>query len=495
MFSPLNAIPDLNIEGIAYDSREVKPGYLFVALKGKDLDGNDYIYDAISRGAVAVVSEQGTMHRNNFDVPVIMVINSRKFLSKLAVKFYRRPFEGMNIIGITGTNGKTTTSYLIESILKAAGRVPGVIGTVNNRYKEKIYKTSMTTPESLELMRTFRSMSDSGVSDVVMEVSSHALSQGRTNDCPFSVVVFTNFSRDHLDYHSSLNEYFETKALLFKKHGNIDESVSTTAVINVDDPKGSNLLELTEFPSLTYGFSKESDIRAGNIRIEKGGLTAEVVTPKGEIEIRSDLIGNYNLYNILAATATALSLGIDLEDISHGISMLPGVPGRLELVKNNANRIIVVDYAHTPDALEKAILALKPIYRRIITVFGCGGDRDRGKRRQMGFIAGNHSDFVFITSDNPRTEDPLSIAMEIEEGVRESGLEKNELNSREIPDERGYVVNIDRRRAITQAVLMADNDSAVLIAGKGHEDYQIIGKEKLEFDDRKVAAEAASGGH
>jgi UDP-N-acetylmuramoyl-L-alanyl-D-glutamate--2,6-diaminopimelate ligase len=484
---------DACVKGISYDSRNIKPGYLFVALKGREMDGHDYIPHAIKRGAIAVVSEQDSVDGVDKNIPVFKVANSRKVLSKLAVKYFRYPFEGMNLIGITGTNGKTTTSYILESILEINGRRPGVIGTVNNRYGGETWKASVTTPESLELMGTLRRMSETGVTDVIMEVSSHALDQGRTNDCPFKVVVFTNISRDHLDYHDSMDSYFGSKLLLFKKRDQKANPDSTTAVINADDPKGRELMELSDFPCITYGLSKACDVRAEDVRISKEGIHATMKTPSGMTDIKSKLIGNFNIYNILAASSAALCIGIDLKDVSHGISMLSGVPGRLELVNNKLSKNIAVDYAHTPDALLKVLNAIKPLYSKIITVFGCGGDRDRGKRRQMGLIAGKNSDFVFITSDNPRTEEPMAIAMEVEKGVRESGLKKYEMNFESPFVMKGYVVDIDRRSAIRKAISIADENSMILIAGKGHEDYQILGKERIEFDDRKVAAEAASG--
>lgn len=489
----LGANLEIGVKGISYDSRNIKPGYLFVALKGGEMDGHDYIHDAIKRGAIAVVSEYDPVDGVDTNVPVIKVSNSRKVLSKLAVKYFRYPYEGMNLIGITGTNGKTTTSYILESILEAAGRRPGVIGTVNNRCGDETWKSSVTTPESLELMKALRTMSDAGVTDVVMEVSSHALDQGRTNDCPFKVVVFTNISRDHLDYHDSMDSYFESKSLLFKKRDEIADLESTTAVINADDPRGKELVELSDLPCITYGLSESCDVKAKDVRINKEGIHATIKAPSGIMNIKSKLIGNFNIYNILAASAVALCLGVDLKDVSHGISILSGVPGRLELVDNKLSKNIAVDYAHTPDALLKVLIALKPLYSRVITVFGCGGDRDKGKRRQMGFVAGKNSDFVFITSDNPRTEEPMAIAMEVEKGVCESGLEKYEINSLNGFARKGYIVDIDRRSAIKQAISMADKNTIILIAGKGHEDYQILGKERIAFDDRKVAAEAASG--
>jgi len=482
---------ELEIAGIAYDSRAVKPGYLFVALKGHNADGHDFIGDALRRGAVALVAE----HLEGIDTKatVVLVEDSREALSRLAVNFYDQPFKGMSLIGITGTNGKTSTSYLLESILLAAGVEPGIIGTVNYRIPGKSWKAPVTTPESLDLMKTLRKMADAGVTHVVMEVSSHALDQGRAKDCPFEGAIFTNISRDHLDYHHSMDSYFQAKSLLFC---NFELSGSTHlnwAVINADDPKGKELIDLTEARVVTYGLGRDSDIRAERIRVNRAGLTAKVITPTGETKVKSALIGDFNAYNILAASAAAFCLGFDLNVISTGISLLKGVPGRLEMVKNRRSLMIVVDYAHTPDALLKAISAVKPLTAgRLITVFGCGGDRDKGKRHEMGRVAGKRSDLVFVTSDNPRTEDPAAIAAQIEKGVLASGLKRLEINSNRHLAGSGYFLDLDRAQAIRRAIELADKNDLILIAGKGHEDYQIVGGEKRHFDDREVAAEAAS---
>ncbi|MDZ7697373.1 MAG: UDP-N-acetylmuramoyl-L-alanyl-D-glutamate--2,6-diaminopimelate ligase [Deltaproteobacteria bacterium] len=417
---------DVTIEGIAYDSRKIAPGDLFVAVKGHAVDGHRFVKEAIQNGAVAVIMEtspKGLRERLKGTEPpaapvLIQVDDSRNALARIAKRFYGSPFEGMNLIGITGTNGKTTTSYLLESILIEADRRPGVIGTINYRMPGKAWEAPVTTPESLDLMRTLRTMADAQVTDVVMEVSSHALDQGRTAECPFRVAVFTNISRDHLDYHHSMEAYFEVKSRLFKDLKAARGKDNTTAVLNMDDPMAGALKTLTDAPVMTYGTNEGTDVRAENIRLKKEGLRAELMTPTGKLDIRSGLMGDFNIHNIMAAVAAALTMDVPLDVISMGIERVAGVPGRMERVANTASKTLVVDYAHTPDALSKAIRAMrKHITGRMITVFGCGGDRDRGKRVEMGRVAGRLSDQVIITSDNPRTEDPSAIADEIKRGL------------------------------------------------------------------------------
>jgi len=483
---------DLEIAGLAYDSREVRPGYLFVAIRGSTRDGHDFVNEAVRNGAAALVLESpGHGKAIDKDVSVVRVPNSRAALSKLAAEFYGHPYRNMTMVGITGTNGKTTTSYLLESILLAAGARPGVIGTINDRLQGKIWEADVTTPESLELMKRLHNMAEAGATHVVMEVSSHALDQGRVRDCPFQIAVFTNISRDHLDYHKSIEAYFEAKSRLFLGLSEGKTGKSAKAVINMDDPKGRALAELTDAPVVTYGHGKDRDFSADGIRVGREGITARLITPAGEIGISSRLLGGFNIYNILAASAAAMCLDVDPDAVASGVENLAGVPGRLELVKNSRSLSVVVDYAHTPDALMKVLEAVKPLVKgRLISVFGCGGDRDKGKRRVMGRVAGETSDLVFITSDNPRTEDPSAIARQIEEGVRESGLEKLGEIYRDPPVKSGYVLDLDRGNAISRAVGIADENDFVLIAGKGHEDYQITGKGKRHFDDREAAAEA-----
>ena len=476
--------PEKDIRAIAYDSRKVQPGTLFVALKGVSMDGHAYIRDAVQRGASAVVLED--VPNEKFDVPVIRVSDSRRALSLIALQFYGHPFEGVDLIGITGTNGKTTTSFILESILLKAGKRPGVIGTINYRYSELSRPASVTTPESMDLIGLAREMVDASTTHIIMEVSSHGLVQGRTSDCPFGTAVFTNLSRDHLDYHKNMEEYFMAKSLLFRELGR-----ESAAVINMDDSRGQVLAAMTKAKIITYGIRGRWDIRMDSIRMDKEGIRAELITPIGRREIRSSLIGEFNIYNILAASSSAVSIGLDLDTIAGGIESLPFVPGRMEVVRNCQDLTVVVDYAHTPDALLKTLLCLKPFVQgRLITVFGCGGDRDRGKRAEMGLIAGRESDVVFITSDNPRSEDPQSIVSEIEQGIRQSAMKKLE-SPLPAGIETGYFTEPNRREAIRRAISIARKRDLVLIAGKGHEDYQIIGRERKYFDDRKEAALAA----
>ena len=474
---------DVEISRVNYDSRKIRPGDLFVAMKGHAQDGHDFIGDAVSKGAAAVLSDMAPdsviqkLSRKPNHMPVFLqVSDSRRALSQLAVAFYQTPFHNMNLIGITGTNGKTTTSYILESILLAAGRKPGVIGTVNRRISNSVLKSSVTTPESLDLMKILREMADQSATDVVMEVSSHALDQGRVMDCSFRTVIFTNITRDHLDYHQSMDAYFKAKSLLFT---GLSDKVS--AIINTDDPRGTDLITLTAAKTMTYGLNNSCDVTAKDVNVSREGIIAKLISKKmGEIDIQSSLIGNFDIYNIMAAAAAAVTLGVDLKTIALGIENMTGVPGRMELVPNARSLAIVVDYAHTPDALGKALGAVNQITGgRILTVFGCGGDRDKGKRNEMGRIAGKYSHKVFITSDNPRSENPTAIADEIERGVIASG-------------QKNYVIELERETAIRMAVQSAQKKDLVLIAGKGHEDYQIIGNTRRDFDDRLVAARAAS---
>jgi UDP-N-acetylmuramoyl-L-alanyl-D-glutamate--2,6-diaminopimelate ligase len=481
------------IRGLAYDSRRVAPGYLFVAIKGHSANGHDYLQSAVDRGAVGLVAESfGTLKGR---AAKIRVPDSRLALSKMAVAFYRRPFEGLNLIGVTGTNGKTTTSYLLESILQVSGVKPGVVGTVNYRFGGKNRAAPVTTPESLDLMGLLREMADGGATHVIMEVSSHALDQKRTVDCPFRIAIFTNLSRDHLDYHKNMEAYFEAKSQLFRGLRKGKPGFEPTAVINMDDPRGRSLSTLTDAAVLGYGLGDACPVRAETILADKTGIRATLITPAGRRDIRASLIGKHNIYNILAAAAAALSLNIPLDAVAEGIERLRTIPGRLELVPNRRNLTLVVDYSHTPDALLKALEALRPFAEdRLITVFGCGGDRDKGKRHEMGLVAGRHSDLVFVTSDNPRTEDPQSIVAAIEKGIQESGLKRMPWPDKGRNTVSGYVLEVDRRKAIRMAVAAAQERDIVLIAGKGHEDYQIVGTEKRPFDDREEAALAAREG-
>ena len=472
---------DCEIKGLTSDSRDVKKGYLFVAVKGSSQDGHTYLADAVQRGACALVVENVA---NVFpNVTIVRVPDTRAALSELASRFYNYPSKDMNLIGITGTNGKTTTSYVLESILKEEGRNVGVIGTINYRYKEKSFHASLTTPESNDLMKIMGEMRDAGVTDIILEVSSHSLEQGRVRGLNWSRALFTNFSRDHLDYHATMEEYFKAKSLLFSSLGEEGEGQAKT-IINMDDPKGRVLQKVTKASSVSYGLGDNCFIRAADIHSSVEGLHFRLITPAGDIPITSHLFGQMNVYNILAAAAVAFSLDINLNTISRGIQKLTFVPGRLQPVQNKQGLTIFVDYAHSTDALKKVLQTLKQLAKgRLITVFGCGGDRDKGKRPDMGRAAGMYSDCTIITSDNPRGESPAKIADEIEAGVKGAGLKKITLDFSF--NTKGYKIILDRRKAIQTAVKMANKEDGdiILIAGKGHETYQIIGNKKRHFDD------------
>ena len=480
------------INGIYYRAQDVQPGGLFVAIKGFAADGHDYIAQAVDRGAVAVVCE----HPPAVDAVVLPVINSRKALATLAADFYGRPSEHMTVIGITGTNGKTTTSYLIESILQAAGLRTGVIGTINYRYGGRIFDNPVTTPESLDLQRILADMWAAGVTHAVMEVSSHALDLFRVHGCAFDIGVFTNFSQDHLDYHQDMARYWACKQRLFSESLPASAAIKATrAVINCQDPKGRELTGDLTVPFLTTGQGAGYDIGVFSARFDLDGITARLRTPQGEMEMHSPLVGRHNLENILNAAGAGISLELPPETIGTGIGRLQSVPGRLERVPNAQQRYVYVDYAHTPDALENALLALRGLTaERIVCVFGCGGDRDRAKRPQMGAIAGRLCDLAVVTSDNPRTEAPDQIIQSIVEGVE--SVCKVRYTPAELADgfnSKGYVVEPDRRQAIRLAIGVSRPGDTILIAGKGHEPYQIVGQKRLPFNDRQEAAQAMAG--
>jgi len=479
------------IEGLASDSRLVKKGYLFVAVKGNSQDGHMYLAHAVQKGACALLVEK--MGDNFQNVPVVMLPDTRAVLSELASRFYHYPSQGVNLIGITGTNGKTTTSYILESILKEEGKNVGVIGTINYRFQEKSVPASLTTPESHEIMRIISEMRDAGVTDVIVEVSSHSLAQGRIKGLNWSRALFTNFSRDHLDYHATMAEYFKAKSLLFSSLKQNKGGDQIKAIINMDDPKGRVLEKITKAPVIRYGLGDNCLLRAVDIHFNKEGLHFKLVTPAGDISITSALVGQMNVYNILAAAAVAFSLDININSISRGIQKLTFVPGRLQCVNNKQGLSVFVDYAHSSDALEKLLQTVRQISKgRLITVFGCGGDRDKGKRPHMGKIAGMYSDCVIITSDNPRGENPSKIADEIVPGLKQSGLKRVALD--DLSSKRGYEIILDREKAIHAAVTIAKQGSKgiIVIAGKGHETYQIMGNRKRYFDDVEVVKLAAS---
>jgi UDP-N-acetylmuramoyl-L-alanyl-D-glutamate--2,6-diaminopimelate ligase len=480
---------DAPVTGVAYHSLEVTPGGLFVALKGARTDGHLYLTASLDRGARVVVTEQELVPPPG--VTVVRVPQARLALAHISAAFYDHPSRELTLVGITGTNGKTSTTYLLEAILTAAGCRVGVVGTVNYRVGESTWPAPVTTPESLDLQRLLREMRTRGVTHVFLEVSSHALDLRRVDGAVFAAGVFTNLSQDHLDYHRDLDEYFAAKSRLFLEilaHGRPPRGA--LAVLNLDDPRGLELRDAIRVPVLTYGLHPSSQVRPLSHRYRQDGLDALLTTPWGEVEIASRLVGPFNLANILAAAATALGLGIDPATVARGIAALPGVPGRLERFGPPAGPGVFVDYAHTPAAITQALAALHTLnFSRLITVFGCGGDRDRGKRPLMGQVAAEKSQLVIVTSDNPRTEDPLAIIREIEPGLENSGLPKINAAAAQ-KGEAGYLVVPDRREAIRLAVALARPGEAVLVAGKGHENYQIWGAERRHFDDREEVAEA-----
>ncbi len=478
---------ELVVTGVAYHSGQVRAGEVFVALKGARTDGHRFVADALSRGAAAIVSEAELTAPAG--VTVVRVPQARLALAHLSAALYGHPSRELTLVGITGTNGKTSTTYLLEAILSSAGHRVGVIGTVNYRALQKTWPAPVTTPESLDLQRLLRAMRTAGVSHVCMEVSSHALDLNRVDRAAFDVGVFTNLSQDHLDYHRDLDDYFAAKSRLFLELL-ANGGAPGLAVLNLDEPRGHELRRRVRVPVLTYGCHPESQVRPLTYKFSPNGIQARITSPMGEMEIDSRLVGPFNLANILAAAATALGLGLGPEDVARGIAALRGVPGRLERFGPPEGPAVFVDYAHTPAAVTQALGALQQLnFARIITVLGCGGDRDRKKRPLMGRAAAMDSQLVVVTSDNPRSEEPLAIIQEIEPGLAPAGLTKiSEAAAKRAA--KGYVVAPDRREAIRLAVSLARPGDAVLVAGKGHEDYQICGAERRHFDDREEVAQA-----
>ncbi len=488
---------DQEVQGLCYDSRKVKAGDIFFAAPGEKADGHEFIADAVRRGAAAVVfSRDGDWPR---PAAAVRVRDVRRAMGLWAAHFYGRPSTKLRLVGVTGTNGKTTLTYLIESLCGAAAMKPGVIGTINYRHSGRALPAHHTTPESPDVQALLAEMAAAGVQSVAMEVSSHALAQQRVRGVDFDVGVFTNLSRDHLDYHKDMEEYFSAKASLFTDYLCASSKRRKAAVIYGDDPRGRQLLDQLRASALdlwSYGEGREWDVHPLKVERDVGGLRGEIQAREQTIRFASPLIGAANLQNILGAVGVGRALGIDAATIAEGINRLQAVPGRLEKVANDRGITILVDYAHSPDALEKVLGAVRPLTReKLICVFGCGGDRDRGKRPLMGEIAARLSDLVVLTSDNPRTEEPLAILAEVEAGVKGAGLAKlggASLGSRISRGESAaYVVEADRRKAIGIAIGAATAGDLVLIAGKGHEDYQILGVNKVHFDDREAAREAA----
>ena len=462
-----NENAELAIASVTYDSRQVTPGALFVALKGQRADGVAFGAAAIGRGAVGVVAEAPPTEAVN--TPWVVVNDARLALAVLANELYSRPSDDMAVVGITGTNGKTTTTYLVRALFEAAEMPCGLLGTVVYRIGDREFDAARTTPEAPDVQRFLRDMLDRGCRACAMEVSSHALALKRVDDIRFAAGVFTNLTREHLDYHGDMEAYFAAKRRLFDML-----PANAPAIVNVDDPRGDVLSKMVGRP-VTYAIDRPADVTPGPLSNTWEGLEFDVRTPRGLLHARSKLVGRPNVSNILAAVSTATALDLPFTAIERGLTGLEGVPGRFQVVSSRKDDItVVVDYAHTDDALKKLLETARPLAQgRIITVFGCGGDRDRTKRPLMGAVAARLSDLVIITSDNPRSEDPARIIEEIKRGITTP-----------------HLAIVDRAEAIRRAMEMAQPGDLVLLAGKGHEKYQVVGNQELPFDDVEVARRA-----
>ena len=463
------------ISGLEYDSRHVQPGFLFFAFPGAKADGRQFAASALDKGAIAVASESPAP--SDLEARWIVVEHGRRALATAARNFYLDPAARLGITGITGTNGKTTTTFLTDAILRHAGKVTAVIGTIEYRMGAEIRPAVNTTPESLDLYRLFHELESIGGTHVTMEVSSHALALGRAYGVRFHTAVFTNLTRDHLDFHHTMEDYFAAKHLLFTPEG---APPPKWAVINTDDEYGRRIQAAGTSQVLRYGFEPGADVRAVNMRTGFDGLHFTIEHAGKEIPMRSPLVGRINVYNILAACSAALSYGLDWNMIAPGIAEAPPVPGRFERVDEGQPFLVVVDYAHTDDALRNVIAVARSLHaNRVITLFGCGGDRDRSKRPLMGQAAGEASDFVVLTSDNPRSEDPLAIMNDALVGLRRYDTP--------------HVAEPDREKAIRAAIRQASPGDIVILAGKGHEPYQVLKDRTISFDDREVAREVLRG--
>lgn len=467
----------VTIAGLTDDSRKVESGSLFVAVQGERVDGHEFLERVVAAGAAAVVVER---HVVVGSIPSIRVQDSRAALGILGSRFYGDPSAALRMIGVTGTNGKTTTTYVVKTMLEAANRQVGLIGTVAYLVGKESIPASHTTPGALELQKLFARMVETRLDTVVMEVSSHALALDRTAGSEFDVAVFTNLTQDHLDFHIDMERYFQAKLKLFVELGQAGaRKTRKRAIINADDPWGARMSQACTVPVWTYGLRQQADLRAEDVTLSATGTTFTLRSPVGSCAIHSRLVGEHNVYNLLAAIGVVLHEGLTLDQVRSAVEAVSNVPGRFELVEAGQDFTLVVDYAHTEDALVRLLTAAQALRTgRIITVFGCGGDRDRTKRPKMGRAAVQYSDVVVLTSDNPRTEDPAAILREVEVGVRDALAERAHVRYRMIAD---------RRAAIEAAIREAKAGDMVLIAGKGHEDYQIVGTTKHHFDDREVA--------
>ncbi|UCE51947.1 MAG: UDP-N-acetylmuramoyl-L-alanyl-D-glutamate--2,6-diaminopimelate ligase [Desulfobacterales bacterium] len=535
---PYANTPDPDIGSIHYRAQDVQPSGAFVAIEGSAADGHDFIDEALKRGAAVIIAQKEAhpprlsasessvlparhharhaskarrtgreplkrsgrvRHETDGDGQVdteafvIQVTNTRKALANVSATFYGNPSEDLVLIGITGTNGKTTTAYLVERILQNAGYQVGVIGTINYRYAGKTFDNPITTPESLDLQRILAEMRQAGITHVVMEASSHAIELYRIQRCWLDVGVFTNLSQDHLDFHGTMESYWSSKKRLFTEYlGTGPKKDCALAVINCDNSHGRQLAQLLEMPVIKTGAGADCAVQVAIVRCDLNGIKGTISIPEGLFDFTSRLVGEHNVENILCAAGVATAFTIPLDHIKAGVEAVSHIPGRLERIENDAERFVYVDYAHTPDALKNVICALRGMTtNRIICVFGCGGDRDKEKRPVMGEIAAKYCDLSIVTSDNPRTEDPLAIIDHILEGTkRANGFAYSIPAVKTGFDNKGFVVEPDRRCAIKLGITVSRPGDTVLIAGKGHEPYQIFGNTKVPFDDRQEARSA-----
>lgn len=462
---------DIDVTGISYDSRNINRGDVFVAIEGYKVDGHDYINDALKKEAKAIIVQRDVLF--DTEATLIKVKDTRQALAKMSSEFFNSPSSKFDLIGVTGTNGKTSTTYIAESIFRAGNRKTGIIGTIGSQINGEHIETKNTTPESLELQQVFDQMLKSGIDSCIMEVSSHSLELSRVAYCNFDVGVFTNITKDHLDYHKTIENYFNAKKKLFYM-------TSKYNIINIDDEYGKKLIEeLSKLntPLLAYGIEKKADIYATDIIFMATGVNFRLHTPKGSISVNMNIPGAFTVYNALAAVSCAYVYDIALEDIKKGLEQIKGVKGRFEVIPTNRDFTVIIDFAHTADALEKVLCVIDQFAEgRKIAVFGAGGDRDITRRAPMGEVAGRHCDLCIVTSDNPRTEEPQKIIDDIVEGVKK-------VNG-------NYITIVNRKEAIEYAIKNSRPKDIILLAGKGHETYTIIGEKVLPFDESKIVKEA-----
>jgi len=480
----------VEITGLSYDSRETRDGHLFFALARDEERNRAYIKDALNRGARAVAVRRWDGGTARPAAAIVQCERPRLLMGAVAARFFNYPSERVDLIGITGTSGKTTTTYLLASIFEAAGLGAGIIGTIGIFIRGRKIYHGLTTPESLDFESALAQMESAGVRHVAAEVSSIGLAEGRVDALNFRACLFTNFGRDHLDYHVTLDDYFAAKLRLFAEILPRSRRKETVAVARGDEPYGRRVLESSIGRRVSFGLARSLDVYPQEFRADLSGIHGVMVALGKKIGFDSPLVGEFNLLNILGASALSVALGIDADAVAEGVRRCPGAPGRMEVVPSRPGVTVLVDYAHKPDALEAVLRAVRPLTSgRIICVFGCGGDRDPGKRPIMGEIAGRLADLPMLTSDNPRSEDPLAIIAQVEKGLIAAGLERLDAPS---AGARGYVIEPDRRTAIAAALGSAVAGDVVIIAGKGHEDYQLVGDRVLHFDDREVVRAVAA---